>query len=134
MQQRVEILKALYRGADTLILDEPTAVLTPQEITQLIKIMHGLVAKGKTIIIITHKLKEIMESADACTIIRRGKYMGTVDVSKTHRRGACVQDGWPSREPHRREGPCQARRDGPLGQGPAREGCPRDRAGMRPQH
>lgn len=83
MQQRVEILKALYRGADTLILDEPTAVLTPQEITQLIKIMHGLVAKGKTIIIITHKLKEIMESADACTIIRRGKYMGTVDVSKT---------------------------------------------------
>ncbi|NLH91581.1 MAG: ABC transporter ATP-binding protein [Atopobium sp.] len=83
MQQRVEILKALYRGADMLILDEPTAVLTPQEITQLIKIMRGLVAKGKTIIIITHKLKEIMESADACTIIRRGKYMGTVDVSKT---------------------------------------------------
>ena len=83
MQQRVEILKALYRGADTLILDEPTAVLTPQEITQLIKIMHELVAKGKTIIIITHKLKEIMESADACTIIRRGRYMGTVDVSKT---------------------------------------------------
>lgn len=84
MQQRVEILKALYRGADTLILDEPTAVLTPQEIEQLIKIMRDLVSKGKTIIIITHKLKEIMSSADECTIIRRGRYMGTVDVSKTN--------------------------------------------------
>ncbi len=83
MQQRVEILKALYRGADTLILDEPTAVLTPQEIDQLIQIMRGLVVKGKTVIIITHKLKEIMASADACTIIRRGVYMGTVDVAKT---------------------------------------------------
>ena len=84
MQQRVEILKALYRGADTLILDEPTAVLTPQEIEKLIQIMRDLVSKGKTIIIITHKLKEIMSSADECTIIRRGKYMGTVDVSQTN--------------------------------------------------
>lgn len=84
MQQRVEILKALYRGADTLILDEPTAVLTPQEIGQLIKIMRDLVSKGKTIIIITHKLKEIMSSADECTIIRRGRYMGTVDVAQTN--------------------------------------------------
>ena len=84
MQQRVEILKALYRGADTLILDEPTAVLAPQEIEKLIQIMRDLVSKGKTIIIITHKLKEIMSSADECTIIRRGKYMGTVDVSKTN--------------------------------------------------
>ena len=84
MQQRVEILKALYRGADTLILDEPTAVLTPQEIEKLIQIMRDLVSKGKTIIIITHKLKEIMSSADECTIICRGKYMGTVDVSKTN--------------------------------------------------
>ncbi len=83
MQQRVEILKALYRGADTLILDEPTAVLTPQEIDKLIEIMHDLVGKGKTIIIITHKLKEILSSADECSIIRRGVYMGTVDVSKT---------------------------------------------------
>ena len=83
MQQRVEILKALYRGADTLILDEPTAVLTPQEIEKLIQIMHDLVSKGKTIIVITHKLKEIMSSADECTIIRRGKYMSTVDVSQT---------------------------------------------------
>ena len=84
MQQRVEILKVLYRGAETLILDEPTAVLTPQEIEKLIEIMHDLVRKGKTIIIITHKLKEIMSSADVCTIIRRGVYMGTVNVSETN--------------------------------------------------
>lgn len=80
MQQRVEILKTLYRGADILILDEPTAVLTPQEIKDLIEIMHRLIADGKTIIIITHKLKEIKASSDACTIIRRGKYIDTVDV------------------------------------------------------
>lgn len=82
MQQRVEILKALYRGADLLILDEPTAVLTPQEIQDLIKIMHNLIADGKTIIIITHKLKEIKESSDVCTIIRRGEYVDTVKVSE----------------------------------------------------
>ena len=81
MQQRVEILKALYRGVDLLILDEPTAVLTPQEIEELIKIMHSLIADGKTIIIITHKLKEIKASSDVCTIIRRGKYIDTVDVA-----------------------------------------------------
>ena len=81
MQQRVEILKALYRGADVLILDEPTAVLTPQEIERLIEIMHGLADRGKTIIIITHKLKEIKASADWCTIIRRGTYVDTVRVS-----------------------------------------------------
>lgn len=80
MQQRVEILKTLYRGADILILDEPTAVLTPQEIKDLINIMKKLVADGKTIIIITHKLKEIKMSSDMCTIIRHGKYIDTVDV------------------------------------------------------
>ena len=80
MQQRVEILKALYRGADILILDEPTSSLTPQEIVELIQIMHNLTADGKSIILITHKLKEIKESADFCTIIRMGKYIGTVDV------------------------------------------------------
>ena len=83
MQQRVEILKALYRGAEILILDEPTAVLTPQEIDKLIEIMNDLVSKGKTIIIITHKLKEIMRSSHECSIIRRGVYMGTVDVAKS---------------------------------------------------
>ena len=82
MQQRVEILKALYRGAEILILDEPTASLTPQEITELINIMHNLTAEGKSIIIITHKLKEIKASADFCTIIRMGKYINTVDVEQ----------------------------------------------------
>ena len=82
MQQRVEILKALYRGADILILDEPTSSLTPQEIVELIDIMHALTKDGKSIILITHMLKEIKESADFCTIIRLGKYISTVDVEK----------------------------------------------------
>ncbi len=81
MQQRVEILKVLYRGAQTLILDEPTSSLTPQEIEELIEIMHNLAADGKSIILITHKLKEIKQSADYCTIIRMGKYIDTVKVS-----------------------------------------------------
>jgi general nucleoside transport system ATP-binding protein len=81
MQQRVEILKALYRGADILILDEPTAVLTPQEILDLIKIINSLTEQGKTIIIITHKLKEIKDVSDFCTIIRRGKKIDTVKVA-----------------------------------------------------
>ncbi|XZK28857.1 ABC transporter ATP-binding protein [Clostridium perfringens] len=83
MQQRVEILKMLYRDADVLILDEPTAVLTPQEIDELIKIMKNLINEGKSIIIITHKLKEIKATADRCTVIRRGRYIGTVDVKIT---------------------------------------------------
>ncbi|MFP4536093.1 MAG: ABC transporter ATP-binding protein [Spirochaetaceae bacterium] len=83
MQQRVEILKALYRGAEILILDEPTAVLTPQEIDELVKIMSSLTEVGKTVIVITHKLKEIKMVADNCTIIRRGKYIDTVSVEET---------------------------------------------------
>ncbi len=83
MQQRVEILKALYRGADLLILDEPTAVLTPQEIEDLIDIMNNLVKDGKAVIIITHKLKEIKASSDTCTVIRRGKYVDTLPVRDT---------------------------------------------------
>lgn len=83
MQQRVEILKALYRGADILILDEPTAVLTPQEINELMQIIRNLTKQGKSVIIITHKLKEIKAAADYCTIIRRGKYIGTVKVADT---------------------------------------------------
>lgn len=81
MQQRVEILKTLYRGAEVLIFDEPTAVLTPQEIEELINIMHGLVKEGKSIILITHKLDEIKAVADRCTVIRRGKGIGTVNVA-----------------------------------------------------
>ncbi len=82
MQQRVEILKMLYRDADILIFDEPTAVLTPQEIHELMEIMRTLVARGKSILVITHKLKEIKEVADRCTIIRRGKYIDTVEVAE----------------------------------------------------
>ncbi|ADI00052.1 ABC transporter ATP-binding protein [Salisediminibacterium selenitireducens] len=81
MQQRVEILKTLYRGADILIFDEPTAALTPQEIRELIQIMRNLINEGKSIILITHKLKEILEVADNCTVIRRGKGIGTVSVA-----------------------------------------------------
>ncbi len=84
MQQRVEILKTLYRGADILIFDEPTAVLTPQEIKELINIMKSLVSEGKSIILITHKLKEIMQVCDRCTVIRKGEGIGTVDVSGTN--------------------------------------------------
>jgi simple sugar transport system ATP-binding protein len=83
MQQRVEILKTLYRGSDVLIFDEPTAVLTPQEINELMEIMESLVAEGKSIILITHKLKEIMQICDRCTVIRKGKGIGTLDVSNT---------------------------------------------------
>lgn len=82
MQQRVEILKMLYREADVLILDEPTAVLTPSEIEELMKIMRNLIKEGKSIIIITHKLKEIKAVADRCTVIRRGKGIGTVNVAE----------------------------------------------------
>ena len=83
MQQRVEILKMLYRNAEVLIFDEPTAVLTPQEIEDLIEIMKNLTKEGKSIILITHKLKEIKAAANRCTVIRRGKYIGTVDVKDT---------------------------------------------------
>ena len=83
MQQRVEILKMLYRNAEVLIFDEPTAVLTPQEIQDLIRIMRHLICEGKSIILITHKLKEIKAVADRCTVIRRGKFIGTVDVKDT---------------------------------------------------
>ena len=83
MQQRVEILKMLYRDANVLIFDEPTAVLTPSEIDELISIMKGMTKEGKSIILITHKLREIKEAANRCTVIRRGKYIGTVDVKDT---------------------------------------------------
>lgn len=80
MQQRVEILKMLYRDNEILIFDEPTAVLTPQEIKELLQIMKGFAQEGKSILFITHKLNEIMEVADRCTVLRKGKYMGTVDI------------------------------------------------------
>ena len=85
MQQRTEILKMLYRDNEVLIFDEPTAVLTPQEITELMKIMKNLAKEGKSILFITHKLNEIMEVADRCTILQKGRYIGTVDIDKTNR-------------------------------------------------
>ena len=80
MQQRVEILKMLYCDNDILIFDEPTAVLMPQEIDELMKVMKQLVAEGKSIVFITHKLKEIKAVADRCSVLRKGKYIGTIDV------------------------------------------------------
>lgn len=83
MQQRVEILKMLYRENEILIFDEPTAVLTPQEIKELLEIMRGFAKEGKSILFITHKLNEIMAVADRCTVLRKGKCIGTVDVKDT---------------------------------------------------
>jgi len=83
MQQRVEILKMLYRDNEILIFDEPTAVLTPQEIKELILIMRELTSEGKSILFITHKLNEIMEVANRCTVLRKGKCIGTVEVDHT---------------------------------------------------
>ena len=83
MQQRTEILKMLYRDNDILIFDEPTAVLTPQEIEELMQIMKSLAKEGKSILFITHKLNEIMQVADRCSVLRKGAYIGTVDVKNT---------------------------------------------------
>jgi simple sugar transport system ATP-binding protein len=83
MQQRTEILKMLYRDNEILIFDEPTAVLTPQEIDELMQIMRNLAAEGKSILFISHKLAEIMAVADRCTVLRKGKYIGTVNTKDT---------------------------------------------------
>ena len=83
MQQRTEIMKMLYRDNEILIFDEPTAVLTPQEIDELMEIMRNLAAEGKSILFISHKLNEIMAVADRCTVLRKGKYIGTVETKNT---------------------------------------------------
>lgn len=83
MQQRTEILKMLYRDNEILIFDEPTAVLTPQEIDELMEVMRGLAKEGKSILFITHKLNEIMAVADRCSVLRKGKYIGTVNIADT---------------------------------------------------
>jgi simple sugar transport system ATP-binding protein len=85
MQQRVEILKMLYRDNEILIFDEPTAVLTPQEIDELMKIMRSFADEGKSILFITHKLNEIMQVADRCTVLRKGRCIGTVDIKDTNK-------------------------------------------------
>lgn len=84
MQQRTEILKMLYRDNEILIFDEPTAVLTVQEIAELMQIMKDLAKEGKSILFISHKLNEIMEVADRCTVLRKGKYVGTVETKDTN--------------------------------------------------
>jgi len=86
VQQRVEIIKLLYREADILIMDEPTAVLTPQEADELFKIMRSLAAQGKSIIFITHKLREVLDVADRITVLRLGKVVGTTVPGKANRR------------------------------------------------
>ena len=83
-KQTLEIVKALYRGTDILILDEPTAVLTPQETKQLFKVLSNMRSLGKTVIIITHKLNEVMEISDEVVVLRKGEYVGTVETKKTN--------------------------------------------------
>ena len=85
MQQRVEILKMLYRDNEILIFDEPTAVLTPQEIKELMSVMKLLAEEGKSILFITHKLNEIMEVSDRCSVLCKGRYIGTVNISETNK-------------------------------------------------
>ena len=94
MQQRVEILKMLYRDNEILIFDEPTAVLTPQEIDELMATMKEFAKEGKSILFISHKLNEIMAVADRVTVLRKGKYIGTVDTKDTDS-SPCPTDGGP---------------------------------------
>ena len=108
-QQRVEIIKALTRKVDLLILDEPTAVLTPQETDELLEVMHGLRADGKSIVFITHKLREVKAVADRITVIRRGKVVGTASPDASQDELA-VDDGRPLGAAHRRESAARAGR------------------------
>ena len=104
MQQRVEILKALYREARILVLDEPTAVLTPQEVEDLFKVMRQLTDRGVSIIFITHKLKEVLAIADEITVMRRGKVVGNTTPSETDEQGLGAAPIVASVERHRRNG------------------------------
>ena len=104
LQQRVEILKALYRGAEILILDEPTGVLTPAEADHLFRILKQLKDQGKTIVLITHKLREIMAITDKVSVMRQGTMVATRETAEDDGRGACRADGRPPRAAARREG------------------------------
>ena len=101
-KQTVEIVKVLYRGADILILDEPTAVLTPQETEKLFAVLRNMRADGKAIVIITHKLHEVMALSDRVAVLRKGKYIGTVHTADTEPPGADRYDGGPRRDPEHR--------------------------------
>ena len=100
-QQRVEILKALYRDAKVLVLDEPTAVLTPQETEEIFAVLRRLAAEGHSIIFISHKLYEVLEIADRITVIRRGKVVGERVPAETERGGPRRADGRPRGLAHR---------------------------------
>ena len=104
MRQRVEIVKTLYRKANILILDEPTAVLTPQEIEGLFEVMKLLRTQGKSIIFITHKLKEVLRIADRIAVLRGGKVVGEADPKTSTQGAAGLDDGGPRGHPDRREG------------------------------
>ena len=108
-EQRVEILKALFRGADILVLDEPTAVLTPQEARELFAIIESLKAEGKSIIFITHKLNEVLEIADRITVLRRGKIIETVSREGATEASLARAHGRPRRAAAGREGACRGR-------------------------
>ena len=112
VQQRVEIIKVLYREADILILDEPTAVLTPQEVEELFKIIRSLVAQGKSIIFITHKLKEVLAIADRITVLRRRAGGGQHHAGGDDRGAAGADDGGARGDPDRGQGARAARRGG----------------------
>ncbi len=111
VQQRVEIIKLLYREANILILDEPTAVLTPQEADELFKIMRSLVEQGKSIIFITHKLREVLEFADRITVIRRGKVIGSHPPGRGRPGQAGGDDGGAGGPAGGGADACQSRRD-----------------------
>ena len=106
-QQRVEILKALYRDARLLILDEPTAVLAPQEVVELFAAIRSLTSQGRTILFIAHKLPEVLEISDTISVMRAGKMVGTVDGEGSDREEPRADDGRPRRRAE--DQPCRAR-------------------------
>ena len=129
LQQRVEILKALYRGADILILDEPTAVLTPPEADALFELLRSLKEQGKTVILITHKLREIMAITDRVSVMRRGEMVATARDGRHLAAGTGGADGRAARAAARREGREDARRAAARGREPLRRRCARRAAG-----
>ncbi len=131
MQQRVEILKALYRQADILILDEPTGVLTPAEADHLFRILESLKREGKTIILITHKLREIMEITDTVSVMRRGEMTATVKTAETSPAGTGRADGRAQGAAAGRQGARTTRRQGAGGQEPAASPTTRASSGSR---
>ena len=124
-QQRVEILRALFRGAQVLVLDEPTAVLTAQEASELFRVLRALAADGTSIVLISHKLGEVLSVADRVTVLRRGRRIDTVDAAGADRAQPGAADGRPRRPPGRREGAADAGRADARGDRPARGRRPR---------